>query len=190
MQLLLLKDDLTEAAPANGRAVRARLRACGGIFADAEKTDAAFIQNPLCPDYRDILYRTGDMAVQREDGISIFLPAATGRSSMGYRIELGEIEALYSVDGLHDAVCFYDAMRDRIVCVYAGDLDTERTCQALRTRCRNICCRTSMKSWTRCRTTPTARLDRAALKERFCACAGLKTIQRFPLHPHSCGAVW
>ena len=39
-----------------------------GYFADAEKTNSAFIQNPLCPDYRDILYRTGDMAVQREDG--------------------------------------------------------------------------------------------------------------------------
>ena len=136
MQLLLLKDDLTEAAP--GETGELCVRGSGlaaGYFADAEKTDAAFIQNPLCPDYRDILYRTGDMAVQREDGNFYFLARRDGQiKHMGYRIELGEIEtALYSVDGLHDAVCFYDAMRDKIVCVYAGNLDTNTLAKALRT---------------------------------------------------------
>ena len=94
MQLLLLKDDLTEAAP--GETGELCVRGSGlaaGYFADAEKTDAAFIQNPLCPDYRDILYRTGDMAVQREDGNFYFLARRDGQiKHMGYRIELGEIE--------------------------------------------------------------------------------------------------
>lgn len=78
---------------------------------------------------------------------------------MGYRIELGEIEtALYSVKGLREAVCFYDAMRDRIVCVYAGDLDTNTLAKALRTALPKYMLPNVYESWRRCRTTPTASL--------------------------------
>ena len=170
MQLLLLKDDLTEAAP--GETGELCVRGSGlaaGYFADAEKTDAAFIQNPLCPDYRDILYRTGDMAVQREDGNFYFLARRDGQiKHMGYRIELGEIEtALYSVDGLHDAVCFYDAMRDRIVCVYAGDLDTNALARALRTALPKYMLPNVYEKLEALPHNANGKLDRAALKERF-----------------------
>ena len=170
MQLLLLKDDLTEAAP--GETGELCVRGSGlaaGYFADAEKTNSAFIQNPLCPDYRDILYRTGDMAVQREDGKFYFLARRDGQiKHMGYRIELGEIEtALYSVDGLHDAVCFYDAMRDRIVCVYAGDLDTNTLAKALRTALPKYMLPNVYEKLDALPHNANGKLDRAALKERF-----------------------
>ena len=170
MQLLLLKDDLTEAAP--GETGELCVRGSGlaaGYFADAEKTDAAFIQNPLCPDYRDILYRTGDMAVQREDGNFYFLARRDGQiKHMGYRIELGEIEtALYSVDGLHDAVCFYDAMRDKIVCVYAGNLDTNTLAKALRTALPKYMLPNVYEKLEALPHNANGKLDRAALKERF-----------------------
>ena len=170
MQLLLLKDDLIEAAP--GETGELCVRGSGlaaGYFADAEKTDAAFIQNPLCPDYRDILYRTGDMAVQREDGNFYFLARRDGQiKHMGYRIELGEIEtALYSVDGLHDAVCFYDAMRDRIVCVYAGNLDTNTLAKALRTALPKYMLPNVYEKLDALPHNANGKLDRAALKERF-----------------------
>ena len=170
MQLLLLKDDLTEAAP--GETGELCVRGSGlaaGYFADAEKTNSAFIQNPLCPDYRDILYRTGDMAVQREDGNFYFLARRDGQiKHMGYRIELGEIEtALYSVDGLHDAVCFYDAMRDRIVCVYAGNLDTNTLAKALRTALPKYMLPNVYEKLEALPHNANGKLDRAALKERF-----------------------
>ena len=170
MQLLLLKDDLTEAAP--GETGELCVRGSGlaaGYFADAEKTNSAFIQNPLCPDYRDILYRTGDMAVQREDGNFYFLARRDGQiKHMGYRIELGEIEtALYSVKGLHDAVCFYDAMRDRIVCVYAGDLDTNALARALRTALPKYMLPNVYEKLDALPHNANGKLDRAALKERF-----------------------
>ena len=170
MQLLLLKDDLSEAAP--GETGELCVRGSGlaaGYFADAEKTNAAFIQNPLCPDYRDILYRTGDMAVQREDGNFYFLARRDGQiKHMGYRIELGEIEtALYSVEGLHDAVCFYDAMRDKIVCVYAGNLDTNTLAKALRTALPKYMLPNVYERLEALPHNANGKLDRAALKERF-----------------------
>ena len=73
-QIILLKDDLTEAQPGEPGEICVRgSGVAAGYFADPAKTDAAFIQNPLCPDFRDILYRTGDMAVLREDGYLYFL---------------------------------------------------------------------------------------------------------------------
>ena len=64
-----------------------------GYYNNSEKTALAFIQNPLNKAYPELIYRTGDMAVMREDGNIIF----KGRKDslikhMGYRIELGEIE--------------------------------------------------------------------------------------------------
>ena len=170
MQLLLLKDDLTEAAP--GETGELCVRGSGlaaGYFADAEKTNSAFIQNPLCPDYRDILYRTGDMAVQREDGNFYFLARRDGQiKHMGYRIELGEIEtALYSVKGLREAVCFYDGPRDRIVCVYAGDLDTNALARALRTALPKYMLPNVYEKLDALPHNANGKLDRAALKERF-----------------------
>ena len=170
MQLLLLKDDLTEAAP--GETGELCVRGSGlaaGYFADAEKTNSAFIQNPLCPDYRDILYRTGDMAVQREDGNFYFLARRDGQiKHMGYRIELGEIEtALYSVKGLREAVCFYDVMRDRIVCVYAGDLDTNALARALRAALPKYMLPNVYEKLEALPHNANGKLDRAALKERF-----------------------
>lgn len=135
MQLLLLKDDLTEAAP--GETGELCVRGSGlaaGYFADAEKTNSAFIQNPLCPDYRDILYRTGDMAVQREDGNFYFLARRDGQiKHMGYRIELGEIETVLSAfPALEEVVCFFDPEKDRIHCAYTGGEDPKALAKAAR----------------------------------------------------------
>ena len=134
-QIILLKDDLTEAQPGEPGEICVRgSGVAAGYFADPAKTDAAFIQNPLCPDFRDILYRTGDMAVLREDGYLYFLARRDGQiKHMGYRIELGEIEvALHSLAGMQAAACLYDAARDRILCVYAGGMEPDALAKDLR----------------------------------------------------------
>jgi acyl-coenzyme A synthetase/AMP-(fatty) acid ligase len=65
-----------------------------GYYGDTGKTDAAFVQNPHCPWYRDMLYRTGDIGVMNDDGLITFLTRRDGQiKHSGYRIELGEIEA-------------------------------------------------------------------------------------------------
>ena len=63
-----------------------------GYWRDPEKTQAAFLPNPLDPN--DRIYRTGDLARVGDDGLVYFLGRADSQiKSRGYRIELGEIEA-------------------------------------------------------------------------------------------------
>ena len=65
-----------------------------GYWNNPEKTREVFIQNPARPQYRDIVYKTGDLGyVSSRDGLIYF----NGRKDhqikhLGYRIELGEIE--------------------------------------------------------------------------------------------------
>lgn len=65
-----------------------------GYYRDAERTEAAFIQNPTNTEYREIVYRTGDLVyVDKVDGkIWIVGRADNQIKHMGYRIELEEIE--------------------------------------------------------------------------------------------------
>lgn len=133
-EILLLDEELRPVKPGESGEICAR--GCGlakGYFGDWDKTRAAFVQNPLRPDYPDLLYRTGDMAVER-DGLLYFLARRDGQiKHMGYRIELGEIEvALHAIEGIEAAACLFDGERDRIVCVYAGTPDSDGLAKAMR----------------------------------------------------------
>ncbi|MDR2085177.1 MAG: amino acid adenylation domain-containing protein [Bacteroidales bacterium] len=64
-----------------------------GYYNNWEKTNAAFVQNPLNSAYPEIIYRTGDIVFTNNLGEIVF----KGRKDslikhLGYRIELGEIE--------------------------------------------------------------------------------------------------
>lgn len=64
-----------------------------GYYNNPEKTQAAFIQNPLNHNYPETIYRTGDLVFINDRDEIVF----KGRKDslikhMGYRIELGEIE--------------------------------------------------------------------------------------------------
>ena len=65
-----------------------------GYYKDKEKTEKAFIQNPLNDSYPERVYRTGDLVRLNHRGELMYL----GRKDlqmkrMGFRIEAGEIEA-------------------------------------------------------------------------------------------------
>lgn len=76
-----------------------------GYFQRPELTAERFIADPFCPGAR--LYKTGDLALHREDGNLELL----GRSDLqvkirGFRVELAEVEAaLRAVPGVAQAVC-------------------------------------------------------------------------------------
>lgn len=64
-----------------------------GYYNNSQKTEAAFIQNPLNAAYPERLYRTGDIGALNEHGEILFKGRRdTLIKHMGYRIELGEIE--------------------------------------------------------------------------------------------------
>ncbi len=93
-----------------------------GYFRNKEKTDLAFVQNPLHNDYPEIVYRTGDLVKLNEHGEFDY----AGRKDfqikhMGYRIELGEIETNASaIENVNIVVCLYDKDEDKIVMIYQG----------------------------------------------------------------------
>lgn len=98
-----------------------------GYYNNPEKTAEAFVQNPLQPNYHEMIYRTGDLVRYNEFGELMY----AGRKDfqikhMGHRIELGEIEtAALAVEGVKQACCLYDAARSRIVLFYAGSKNDE-----------------------------------------------------------------
>lgn len=135
-QILLLNDEMQPSAP--GEPGEICVRGIGlalGYYGDEEKTRQSFIQNPLNPDYRDLIYRTGDIGVAGEDGMIYFRSRKDGQvKHMGYRIEFGEIEtALNSLQGVREAVCIFDEERDRIVAYYSGSAQSGEILKSLET---------------------------------------------------------
>ena len=97
-----------------------------GYYNDPEKTKEAFILNPLNTKYPEIIYRTGDIGIEKEDGNIVFQARRDGQiKHMGYRIETGEIErAVNSFEMINTAACFFDKENDRIVCAYEGECES------------------------------------------------------------------
>lgn len=121
-EILLLDDEnqrITEQDKMGELCVRGTSLAVG-YYGNKEKTNEAFVQNPLNPYYDEKIYRTGDLAHYNEFGEIMF----DGRKDfqikhLGYRIELGEIEtAILSIEGIDNACCLYDTELQKIIAVY------------------------------------------------------------------------
>lgn len=106
-EVFLLREDMSLAGPGEaGELCIAGPCLAKGYLNDPLKTVRAFIEpNPGHPE-RPRYYRTGDLAMQRDDGTYVYLSRKDRQAKiMGYRIELGEIEhALLAIDGVDDAV--------------------------------------------------------------------------------------
>lgn len=98
-----------------------------GYYNDPEKTDMAFVQNPLNPAYRELIYRTGDIVHYNERGEIIYDGRADSQvKHTGHRIELGEIEtAVSSIPDIRMNCCLHEQETDRLVLYYTGDTDGE-----------------------------------------------------------------
>lgn len=107
-----------------------------GYYNSKEDTDKSFVQNPLVSGYRDIIYRTGDLAYYGEDGLLYF----AGRKDfqikhMGHRIELEEIENVLSgVSIVEHACCFFDAKKNRVVAYYVGEDNKKEIIDEMKSR--------------------------------------------------------
>lgn len=121
MQVLVLKDDDTEAAV--GEVGELCVRGSGvalGYYGNRAKTDEVFVQNPLNPLYNDIIYRTGDLVKPEVDGNLVFVSRKDFQvKHKGNRIELGEIEvAVNAIEGVTNAACIFDQEQDKLVLYY------------------------------------------------------------------------
>jgi amino acid adenylation domain-containing protein len=88
-----------------------------GYWRDDGKTAQFFVQNPLHSDYRDLIYRTGDLVYRRADGNIIFVGRKDNQiKHLGYRIELGEIEAAAEpLAGVGRCAAIYDKVKQEII---------------------------------------------------------------------------
>ena len=126
--ILLLDENNNEPAPGElGEiCVRGPILALG-YYGDAERTAEAFIQNPLNPNYRDLIYRTGDLGRFDENGNLMF----HGRKDrqikhMGHRIELGEIESTASnISGVSECCALYHKEKELLYLFYTGDASSK-----------------------------------------------------------------
>lgn len=96
-----------------------------GYYKDAEKTDAAYIQNPQVEGYTDLLYRTGDLGQYNQNGELLYISRKDHQiKHLGHRIELAEIEvAVSSMENVKLACCVYQREEKQLYLYYVGDLD-------------------------------------------------------------------
>lgn len=88
-----------------------------GYWNAPEITRVQFVQNPLASGYREIMYRTGDIAYRDTDGLIQFCGRKDNQIKLkGNRIELGEIEnAAMNIAGVENVAAIFDAEAEQIV---------------------------------------------------------------------------
>lgn len=91
-----------------------------GYWNNPEKTNTAFVQNPLNKHYPELIYRTGDLVFRNEHGEIVFIGRRDYQiKHLGYRIELGEIElAVLSSDMIDNACVIYNKEKREITLYY------------------------------------------------------------------------
>ncbi len=170
MEVMLLDENLRPVPPGQPGEICARGSGLArGYFGDAAKTAAAFVQNPCITQYPDLIYRTGDTGLVNEEGLIVYLSRKDGQiKHMGYRIELGELEhALAGLARLRAAVCFFDEKRDKIVCVYEGDLENKEIIEGLRPLLPKYMFPNIMRRVEKMPYNANGKIDRVLLKEKY-----------------------
>lgn len=138
-----------------------------GYYNNKEQTEQAFIQNPLNNEYREIIYKTGDMAQYDSDGNLCF----RGRKDfqikyMGHRIEIEEIEkAMESIGNIKRACCIFDEAKSRLYGFYVGDMDKKEFHRVLREKLPEFMVPSALRNIEEMPLTKNGKIDRKALFE-------------------------
>ncbi|MBR2305005.1 MAG: amino acid adenylation domain-containing protein [Ruminococcus sp.] len=93
-----------------------------GYYNNKELTEKSFIQNPLNKAYNELIYKTGDYGILREDGILEFCGRKDRQiKHLGHRVELSEIEACaLRLDSVTEACAMYLKEKELIYLFYTG----------------------------------------------------------------------
>ncbi len=105
-----------------------------GYRRDRERTEKAWVTDPLNRGWHERFYRAGDLGYMCPDGQLMVMGRKDDQiKHMGYRMELGEVEAaLGSVEDVEEGCILYHRETDKIWCFYTGNLDEKQLKQALR----------------------------------------------------------
>ncbi len=140
-----------------------------GYYNNHEQTDRAFVQNPLHGHYRELIYRTGDIAKYNDRGELVFVSRRDHQiKHMGHRIELGELEyTLAGCPGVTNECAIYDKENSKIVLFYTGDASAAEVTKFLRGRLPRYMLPNAMFRLDDMPLTPNGKRDRMALMNRY-----------------------
>jgi non-ribosomal peptide synthetase component F len=89
-----------------------------GYYRQPQLTAEVFIQNPFSNDSADIVYKTGDLGRQLEDGNYEYVGRRDGQVKVrGQRVELGEIEAI---------LCRHERVKEAVVLARPDETGAQR----------------------------------------------------------------
>lgn len=134
VMVLNYKDELAQVNEKGELCVRGSSLSLG-YYNNPEKTQAAFVQNPLNSLYHELIYRTGDIVHYNERGEIIYDGRRDSQiKHTGHRIELGEIEtAVFSNKEIKSNCCLHNAEKDQLVLFYVGDIEEDELRKYLNT---------------------------------------------------------
>lgn len=166
-QILLIGDDMQLASAGEiyirGTAVTL------GYYNDSERTNQAFVQNPLNDKYPEIVYKTGDLAKYNEYGELIYISRRDHQiKHMGHRIELGEIEAAVDqIDGVNTGCCIYDEEKKKIHLVYSGTAEVAFVVESLKNKLPRYMIPSGVKAMETLPLTLNGKIDRVTIKNQI-----------------------
>ena len=140
-----------------------------GYYKNKEKTDEAFVQNPLNDLYPELIYRTGDIGKYNERGELVFMSRKDYQiKHMGHRIELGEIEVIVNMHpAVSTACCIFDNDKKKIILYYVGDIDTKEITTYIKEKLPRYMVPNLVKQLETMPLTPNGKINRALLKEQY-----------------------
>lgn len=140
-----------------------------GYYNNQEKTDEVFRENPLQKNYREKIYRTGDLGKYNQYGEIVFLSRKDSQvKHMGHRIELGEIEvAISSLEQVDRVCCLLDSVSQKIIAVYTGEIDAKEMTERLKDKLPRYMLPNIYEKIDEMPTNLNGKIDRTALQDQY-----------------------
>ena len=140
-----------------------------GYYKNPEKTNEAFVQNPLNDMYPELIYRTGDLGKYNERGELVFLSRKDFQiKHMGHRIELGEIEVIVNMHpDVKTACCIFDNEKKKIVLYYVGTVDIKDMAGYIKEKLPRYMVPNVIRQLEQMPLTPNGKINRNLLKQQY-----------------------
>ena len=140
-----------------------------GYYNNFEKTNEAFVQNPINNLYPELIYKTGDIGKYNESAELVFVSRKDYQiKHMGHRIELGEIEVnVNMIDGVKMAGCVYDNIKGKIVLCYVGNISEKELTIMLKKSLPRYMIPNRIVAIEKMPLTANGKIDRVAIKEKY-----------------------
>ncbi len=169
----LVVDDEGKAITESGRIGELLMRGTclsDGYYGNKEKTEEAFIQNPLHSNYPDKVYKTGDLVYYNERRELVYVSRKDFQVKIhGYRVELGEIEAAASaVSEIEYVCCVFDSTSEKLILAYKGNIASNELNEALQKKLQSYMIPAEYHQLPSMPFNLNGKVDREKIKKTFC----------------------